>query len=152
MPTPVVAILEDDARRCAAMRGCLERLLPGVSVVFHESALDMVAWLGEHQMDVSLISLDFDLPIKRTEDGSLVDFGTGATVADFLATVPPTCPIIVHTSNATGASRMLTALRRAGWPTARVYPADDLAWISGAWADEVNRLASRGLLGHAQTA
>lgn len=146
MTMPVVAILEDDSRRCRAMRDCLQRLLPDAAVTFHESAPEMVTWFRDHQPEVSLISLDFDLPIRRTEDGGLMDYGTGAAVADYLATVPPTCPVIIHTSNAAGASRMLAVLRKSGWPTVRVYPVDDLAWISAAWADEIARLASHGLL------
>jgi hypothetical protein len=138
---PVVAILEDNERRGAAMKACLAVALPGVSSIFFESALEMVAWLGTHQAEVILISLDFDLPIKRNEDGTLIDYGDGAIVADYLASVPPTCPIVIHSSNAVGAFRMDTTLRAAGWPTFRVYPADDLAWIDDSWIREIRKRA-----------
>jgi len=110
-----------------------------MSSVFFESALEMVAWLRTHQAEAVLISLDFDLPIERNEDGVLIDNGDGAIVTEYLATVPPTCPIIIHSSNADGAFKMDSTLRAAGWPTVRVYPADDLAWIGDSWIGEVRK-------------
>ena len=146
MPPPYIAILEDNTDRRTVMQSCLQELLPTHTPIFFDSAHDMVTWLRTHQPEVSLISLDFDLPITRTPDGHLVDYGTGNVVADHLAATPPTCPVIIHSSNATGAFQMAETLRRAGWPTARVHPADDTAWIPGPWLDEIRSYVSRGFI------
>jgi hypothetical protein len=131
---PVIAILEDNDRRCVAMRECLDVEWPHLKPFFFESAFEMVEWLHAQALTVVLISLDFDLPIRRTHEGDLIDYGSGAIVADYLAATRPTCPILIHSSNEVGASQMQTVLRAAGWSTTRVYPAGDLAWIGDAWA------------------
>src|SRR5687768_466814 len=95
---PSVAILEDDAARVLAMRSCLAELLPSVQVVVFDHAERMVEWLDSHLGEVVLISLDHDLPVRRLGD-TMEDCGTGRRVADFLASLQPTCPIIVHSSN-----------------------------------------------------
>jgi hypothetical protein len=143
---PIVAILEDNAGRCAIMEECLRHVLPAPTAVFFDSAHEMVDWLREHQAEVSLISLDFDLPITRTDEGDLIDYGTGSIVAEYLESVPPTCPVIVHSSNVLGATKMMEGLQRSGWPVVRVYPSDDTAWIDGPWSDEICNYAKRGLL------
>src|SRR5687767_6885449 len=104
---------------------------------------DMVTWLGEHIADVVLISLDHDLPVHAVRDGVAIDCGDGRIVADHLATLPPTCPVIVHSSNDTCAFGMVRVLRDAEWPLRRVYPHDDNAWVKPAWSDEVRALLSR---------
>jgi hypothetical protein len=139
----LVAILEDDAGRIAAMRASLAKVLPGTEALFFENARKTIAWLGEHQGEVVLISLDHDLPL-RNDAGLMMDFGTGREVADYLASVLPTCPVIVHSSNDHGASGMFFALRDAGWPCGRVYPCDDQVWISDAWAEQVRRYVRDG--------
>ncbi len=93
-----VAILEDDQNRITAMRTCLAETLPGIKADFFEDAQEMIAWLSEHLGNVILISLDHDLPLRNRE-GKTIDCGTGRQVADYLASVSPTCPVIVHSSN-----------------------------------------------------
>ncbi|HEX5244871.1 MAG TPA: cyclic-phosphate processing receiver domain-containing protein [Tepidisphaeraceae bacterium] len=138
-----VAILEDNTGRIEAMKACLSELLPGVQIVVHLDAKAMIDWLGQHLGDVILISLDHDLPIQ-TVDGKSVDCGTGRQVADYLASMPPTCPVIVHSSNDRCAAGMFFALKDAGWPCGRIYPSDDLAWIASAWADRVRQYLREG--------
>ncbi|HEX4054350.1 MAG TPA: cyclic-phosphate processing receiver domain-containing protein [Tepidisphaeraceae bacterium] len=117
-------------------------LLPAIKLVFFDSAPAMISWLGQHLADVALISLDHDLPLRDVA-GTSTDYGTGRQVADFLASVPPTCPVIVHSSNDRCATGMFFALKDAKWPCSRVYPCDDLAWIKSSWADQVRRNLSR---------
>jgi len=138
-----VAILEDEQNRIAAMRGCLAEILPGREVVFFEHAQEMIAWLGEHLGQVVLLSLDHDLPVKSS-DGNAVDCGTGRQVADYLATVPPSCPVIVHSSNDTCATGMFFALKDSGWPCGRVVPCNYIRWIADAWADKVRQYICDG--------
>ena len=58
-------------------------------------------------------------------------------------TQPPTCPVIIHTSNATAGDGMYFALRRADWPTFRVYPEDHHGWIAGTWLDQIRELKAK---------
>ena len=141
--TGLVAILEDDANRIREMRACLEEVLPGAGVVVFEVAREMIAWLGTQLASVVLISLDHDLPL-RADDGQTLDCGSGREVADFLASMPPTCPVIVHSSNNYCAPGMFYALKEGGWPVSRICPMDDLAWIRRDWAARVIRYVREG--------
>jgi len=134
--TETIAILEDDGTRIAAMESALANVLPTVPVSFFDNAQQMIDWLQRHLPEVILISLDHDLPL-RGPAGQIIDCGTGRQVADFLASIAPTCPVIVHSSNQYCAPGMFFALKDAGWPCSRVYPCDDLSWIGGAWADQI---------------
>jgi CheY-like chemotaxis protein len=135
-----ITLLEDDPVRIAAMTAVLRELLPSARPIFFEDARQMLAWLGAHLGDVDLISLDHDLPVRRDAENRLIDCGTGREVADWLGGVPPTCPVIVHSSNEPCAAGMMAVLQEAGWPCRRVYPYGDLAWIHGAWAEAVREL------------
>ena len=103
----------------------------------------MIAWLPDHLGDIILISLDHDLPLHDALDLS-PDCGTGRQVADYLATLPPTCPVIVHSSNHYYAPGMYFALKDSGWPCARVYPSDDIAWIGSSWLELVRAYIRAG--------
>ena len=124
------------------MRTCLAEILP-VEAIFFEKSREMIAWLGQHLGEVVFISLDHDLPL-RDADGRSIDCGTGREVADYLASMPPTCPVIVHSSNDVCAAGMFFALKDAGWPCSRVYPCNDTAWIGAAWAEQVRRYIHDG--------
>jgi hypothetical protein len=139
----LLTILEDDANRVAAMRICLADILPGIEAIFFEDAQVMIAWLAENLGQVALISLDHDLPL-RDHNGKTIDCGTGRQVADYLASLPPTCPVIVHSSNNFCAPGMFFAIKEAGWPCSRIYPSDDTAWITTSWADAIRRYVSDG--------
>jgi CheY-like chemotaxis protein len=132
-------ILEDDPARASAMTAALRELLPTGQSIFFEDAGAMLAWLAEHLGEADLISLDHDLPIRRDEDNRLIDCGTGRQVADYLAALPPPCPVIVHSSNAACAAGMAAVLRKAGWPCRQVHPRDDLVWIGQEWIEAVTR-------------
>ena len=132
----VIAILEDDPGRIAEMRFCLAEALPNVESVFFENAHDMIAWLEANLGDVILISLDHDLPLRRP-DGKPIVCGDGRMVADYLASLPPTCPLIVHSSNNDRAPGMFFALKDAGWPVARVTPFDEHAWVRQVWKHQI---------------
>ena len=134
----LIAILEDNVARIAAMRACLTQVLPDAQTEFFDDAQQMIAWLGEHLAEVDLLSLDHDLPV-RLQNGNTIDCGTGRQVADYLASLPPTCPVIIHSSNDACAAGMFFALQDAGWPCSRVYPCDGEAWIADAWTEQVRR-------------
>ena len=54
-------------------------------------------------------------------------------VADFLASQPPSCPIVIATTNSAAGDGMEFRLREAQWKTYRVHPCGDLKWITGQW-------------------
>ena len=137
----VIAILEDDDRRTAAMRGEIRRLLPEADAVFFDNAPDMVAWLKDTPPAVRLICLDHDLGPNRKRGGREFDPGIGRDVADFLATQEPCCPVLIHSSNTEGAYGMQFTLEEAGWSVERVFPFDDLAWVEAQWSGRVAALA-----------
>lgn len=139
-----IAILEDNSDRILEMEACLVELLPGMTNAYFDNAEEMVAWLLENLAEVVLISLDHDLPLVQYRNGRRVDAGCGRTVADYLAAVPPICPVIIHTSNLERGAGMERVIKEAGWPYRRVYPFGDYEWVRKAWLAEVKRLIQEG--------
>jgi hypothetical protein len=137
-----IAILEDDPRRVRTMRRLLGRAFPGFAVVVSDNAPDLIEWLRANLTGVALIALDHDLGPERERDGCRFDPGTGRDVADYLATVPPSCPVMIHTTNSVAAPGMEMVLADAGWKVTRIIPFDDLAWIRREWWPEVRRRLS----------
>jgi hypothetical protein len=133
-----ISILEDSEARIAAMRSCLSELIPASSPIFiTDNAHTMLVWLREHLQESALISLDHDPPLSS--DQYSTDHGDGRMVADYLATLAPTCPVIVHSSNDICASGMFYALQSAGWPVSRVIPYDGESWIRQSWAEQIQK-------------
>ena len=140
----VIAILEDDERRAEVMQHEIRKLLPEVDAVFFDNAPDMVAWLENALVAVRLLCLDHDLGPNRKREGREFDPGTGRDVVEFLVTQRASCPILIHSSNSTGADGMQYALDDAGWTVERVSPFDDLAWVEAQWSGRVKALVDRG--------
>ncbi len=141
-----IAVLEDDARRLEAMRRILSEIFPEYAAVFFDNAPDMLAWLHEHLMEVSLLCLDHDLGPSRLRNGERFEPGCGRDVTDFLATRQPCCPVVIHTSNTLAAPGMLMVLEPGGWIAERVIPFDDLAWLERSWLSVLQeRLRSASL-------
>lgn len=140
MNTATIAILEDDPRRVRTMRRLLQRRFPALRIEVCDNAPDMIAWLRANRSTAVLIALDHDLGPDRESDGYRFDPGTGRDVTDFLATVPPSCPVVIHSTNSLAVPGMELVLADAGWTTSRIVPFDDLAWIRREWLPEVRRL------------
>src|SRR5437016_2439400 len=99
------------------MRRLLARELPHLNVVIFDASADMIEWLERWLPDTVLISLDHDLLPRRPAigDESMKVVGTGREVADFLATYPCVCPVIVHSSNTHAVPGMIRELRETRW-------------------------------------
>lgn len=138
--SPVVAILEDDEGRIEAMRRQLEKIVPGVSIVFFDNAPDMLFWFQDNLGSVALLSLDHDLGPNRKRDAKVFDPGTGRDVVEYLCIQKPTCLVLIHSSNSTAAQRMNFALTDAGWMNERVFPFGDIEWITTSWSSKVSVL------------
>jgi hypothetical protein len=125
-----IAILEDDERRLATMRDYLSDKFPFFECVFFRSAPEAIAWLRKELPRTVLVGLDHDL---EPSEGVAADPGTGRDVADLLARQPPSCPVLIHSTNNPAAIGMMADLEAAGWPVGRLGPYGDLAWIAEAW-------------------
>lgn len=130
-PTRIL-ILEDDAERRRVMGECLSDRFPQYGVQYFGDAPSMIAYLeAETGPEILLISLDHDL--EPAEENRASDPGTGRDVADCLAGRRPTCPVIVHTTNAPAGNGMQSLLEESGWVTIRVVPYDAERWIGETW-------------------
>ena len=137
MNPPRIAILDDEERRCVAMREVVSQLAPGAELHFFDNAPDMIEWLKGELSSLALISLDHDLGPNRERDGEVFDPGNGRDVVECLCTCQPVCPVLVHSSNSPAAQGMCFALENAGWHNQRVFPFDDVEWIASEWHDAV---------------
>src|SRR5262245_16144958 len=113
--SPCIVILDDEPHRIDEMKRCLSNLQLGDNVVVFDNAPDMIDWLQKSASQAALICLDHDLGPNRMIDGRSFDPGIGRDVADYLATIKPVCPVIVHTTNSLAAPGMKLVLKDAGW-------------------------------------
>lgn len=135
----LIAILEDDPDRAAAMKNALRASLPGAETIFFDNAPDMIEWLPDGLPRVRLLCLDHDLGPNRERDGEVFDPGIGRDVVDWLESREPSCPVVIHSSNGPAADGMQYALEFAGWQVERVVPVADLEWVRDRW---IGRVAS----------
>ena len=143
----IIFILEDNPARLAEMNRVLDEELPGFGRQIEDDETIAIAWLKLHQAEIALDSLDHDLDsVVRPGEPPRVDYGWGRGVADYLATQEPTCPVIVHTSNATAGDGTYFELIRANWPTFRVYPYEHHAWVARDWRKMLRSLKAEGWL------
>jgi hypothetical protein len=133
----IIALLEDDERRQEGMRALLADYWPAATLRIFDNARDMNAWLPDPLGAVRLICLDHDLGPNRRRDGEAFDPGCGRDVADLLAAHPPSCPVIIHTTNSYAAPGMVAVLEDAGWSVERVVPFNDLDWLHLVWLPAV---------------
>ena len=113
----LVAVLEDTPGRVDAIRRAIGSDL---SLVVFSTAPEFVAWLRD-ATDVALITLDYHLGPREA--------GTGMDAAVALAGRTPLAPVILHSSDSTGASAQEDVLSAAGWQTER-FPFSEAAWTS----------------------
>jgi hypothetical protein len=134
----LLVVLDDDPRRAAAMREAVVTI-PGLTLLLFDNAPDLLEWLPGNLPRANTLALDHDLGPSRLRDGERFEPGIGRDVADYLATQPPTCPVIVHSTNGPAAYGMQFCLETAGWTVTRVHPFDDLAWVERDWLPEIER-------------
>jgi hypothetical protein len=129
---PIVLMLEDDDERLERFEAVAAKL--GVELVSWPDARAMIAEMGRYLPTAALISLDHDLmPIHDIEPGD------GLDVAKHLAALPPTCPVIIHTSNRVRGDAMMGELELAGWTYHRIPPIGD-DWIEVDWFRAVKKV------------
>ena len=128
---PVVLMLEDDAERLERFRAIAVRL--GVDLITWPNAHLMLGEIGALLSGATLIALDHDLEPTGPNDP-----GDGLMVAKHLATLPPACPVVIHTSNGVRGDAMEGEFELAGWTYHRVPPFGD-DWIEADWYQTVRR-------------
>lgn len=127
-------MLEDDAERLVRFEATVQKHFPKRQLVVWRSAVSMLAELEPHLSAAALILLDHDLEVEAGQP----DPGDGLDVAKWLAERPPTCPVIIHTSNVRRGDAMEGELDLAGWEYGRVGPIGD-DWIEVDWYRLVKR-------------
>ena len=140
--TRTILILDDEPDRIAAMREVIERELDGAELICFDNAPDMIRWLRTNSAAIALICLDHDLGPNRIRDGSVFDPGIGRDVADFLASGPPMCPIIIHSTNDLAVPGMIQVLEDSGWSCRSVSPYGNLDWVAEIWRDAILEVLS----------
>lgn len=113
-----ILILDDSADRFRAFRAAVD---PEIQIVWWRDAHQMIRDLPRYLRFASVVSLDHDL---YPQPGA-ADPGDGLLVARHLATLPPACPVIIHSSNSEQASLMRSELELAGWSCSTVMPFGD---------------------------
>lgn len=114
----LVVVLEDGPGRVEAIRRVLAD--GEFQVVVFTRAPDFAAWARQAE-SAYVISLDYHLGPREA--------GTGMDAARVLAALEPLCPVILHSSDTTGARGQEQVLRGAGWETVRA-PFSEAGWAA----------------------
>ncbi len=114
---PSVVVLEDSPERVVAIL----RALGGDFTLQHYVDADHLVTWASLGADAALISLDYHLGARI--------HGTGLTAATALAQCTPTAPVILHSSDSTGARAQEEILAAAGWQTERL-PFNEYSWAA----------------------
>jgi CheY-like chemotaxis protein len=128
---PIIAVLEDDQRRISAMREAVRADFSEFDLRIFVSAPEMIEWLTVHLPDVLLISLDRDLDASAVVDAGC---GSGEDVTAYLVRNMPSCPVLIHSSNAMRAPAMHMELAMAGCQQVVLCPFQD----SEQWAADIH--------------
>jgi CheY-like chemotaxis protein len=139
MPMKIL-VLEDNEGRREAMKKCLVDRHNRYESVFFVAPKPMLLYLRDHLGEASCISLDHDMELVADGEGRLSDPGTGREIADYLATQPPQCHVVIHSTNTDAAEGMQSVLEASGWTVHRVTPWGDLEWVRGKWFRTVRRV------------
>jgi len=135
----MLLMLEDNTDRARRFTATLRRIDPTVPLRIWRNAWTMIREMPAHLSAARLISLDHDLD---PEEGDPDDPGTGWNLTKVLAALPPSCPVIVHTSNGERAAWMCGEFELGGWECHRLPPLGD-DWIERDWRRLVRRLLLR---------
>ncbi len=133
-----ILILEDSDSRIASFQSAVHALGPDWTLHLWHEAPTMIAQCGDLLADAALISLDHDL-LPRAGAPADTDAGDGLQVAMHLSRLKPSCPVIIHSSNAARRQRMLQELLCSCWKAETVVPgATD--WIEQLWTARLRSL------------
>jgi len=132
----ILLMLEDDQDRIRRFKATLKAIDPAIGLMVWRNAWKMIREVEAFLPSARLISLDHDL---EPEVGDTNDPGDGIHVAKFLADRPPTCPVIIHSSNVRRSTWMAGEFELGGWPYRTVAPIGE-DWIEQYWRAVVSSL------------
>jgi CheY-like chemotaxis protein len=138
-----IVILEDNKDRQAVMSELLADRFYQYEARFFRTAPEAIQFLHEHLAETIVISLDHDLELTASQNGQIVDSGTGREIADYLASKAPVCTVVIHSTNSAAVLGMEMVLHDARWETIRVIPWGDMEWISSQWFRTIRRAILR---------
>ena len=135
----MILMLEDDRERIDRFTATLYALAPSMALRVWRSARRMICEVEPFLSAARIISLDHDL---EPDEGEVEDPGDGIEVAKFLAARPPSCPVIIHSSNRSRSDWMIGEFELGRWKYARVAPIGD-DWIESHWRATVAKLLKK---------
>ena len=127
----LILMLEDESDRLTRFDSVLSKLGEAVEWRHWRTAEDFIAGFKSTDRPPGLICLDHDLFTDHPDDP---DPGDGRDVAEFMATQPPCCHVIIHSSNAHAADSMFFTLSDANWDVEKIAPLGQ-DWIESYWWD-----------------
>ena len=127
----LILMLEDESDRLTRFDSVLSKLGEAVEWRHWRTAEDFIAGFKSTDRPPGLICLDHDLFTDHPDDP---DPGDGRDVAEFMATQPPCCHVIIHSSNAHAADSMFFTLSDANWDVEKFAPLGQ-DWIESYWWD-----------------
>lgn len=118
----------------------------GFNIVVKKDAFEAISYLQFNLDRIRLISLDHDLMPHESRCGNL-GIACGCFVADFLAMMSPSCPVMIHTSNEAGAVAMKYRLIKKGWNVVWVKTESSFPdnWIGSLWKDQALKALGNSL-------
>ncbi len=137
MARTLIAILEDNAERIAALNALLDDKLPIYDRLITDVPRLLIERILQQPDDLLILSLDHDLFESVSPDA------VGMEVIDSLLTLPAAFPVLVHSSNAPAAARMVRRLSKRGWDVSSVMPIEGTDWIPREWYFELRQLIQR---------
>jgi len=130
-----ILILEDNTDRRTAMTECLGERWTMYSLHLTDDPDEFVEHLRQFSGDILVISLDHDLHERPDQSTTL----TVMQVVDYLVTIPPAFPVLMHTSNRHDGETMRSRLTESGWGVQWVVPFDGTTWIATDWYRALKR-------------
>ena len=127
----LILMLEDESDRLTRFDSAISKLGEAVEWRHWRTAEEFIAGFKSTDRPPGLICLDHDLFTDHPDDP---DPGDGRDVAEFMATQPPCCHVIIHSSNAHAADSMFFTLSDANWDVEKIAPLGQ-DWIESYWWD-----------------
>ena len=125
----LILMLEDEFERLLRFEAVLSQLGDDVEWRHWRTAPDFIEGFKSADRTPALICLDHDLFTDHPDEP---DPGDGRDVTEFMATQPPSCHVIIHSSNSHAADSMLFALLDAQWDVEKIAPLGK-RWIEDYW-------------------
>ena len=130
-----ILILEDNADRRDAMQQWLTDQMPMYPLLVTDDPKAFIGYVREYAGNILAISLDHDLHERPDQSTTL----TGMQVVDYLVTISPSFPVLMHTSNRHDGETMRSRLTEAGWGVQWVIPFDGTTWVATDWYHALKR-------------